>query len=66
MNAVNRREFLKWSAAGAAALALPKWSVAAGPTGAKPNFVHVVLDDWGYYEASCMGQTRAARQGRYR
>jgi outer membrane protein assembly factor BamB len=29
MNAVNRREFLKWSAAGAAVLALPKWSMAA-------------------------------------
>ena len=55
MNAVNRREFLKWSAAGAAALALPKWLNAAEAAGAKPNFVHIVLDDWGYYEASCMG-----------
>jgi len=61
MKAVSRREFLKWSAAGAAALALPKWSSAAeAAQGAKPNFVHIVLDDWGYYEASCMGHPTLA------
>jgi arylsulfatase A len=61
MNAVTRREFLKWSAAGAAALALPNWSSAAeSAPSAKPNFVHIVLDDWGYYEASCMGHPTLA------
>jgi arylsulfatase A-like enzyme len=62
MRTVSRREFLKLSAAGAAgALALPKWSSAAEPpAGAKPNIVHIILDDWGYYEASCMGHPTLA------
>ena len=61
MDAVNRREFLKWSAAGAVgALALPQRLRAAEAAGAKPNIVHIILDDWGYYEASCMGHPTLA------
>jgi arylsulfatase A len=61
MNAVTRREFLKWSAAGAAAMVLPQGAGAAETAGgAKPNIVHIVLDDWGYYEASCMGHPTLA------
>jgi len=60
MNAFNRREFLTWSAAGAASLALPKLLSAAGPARVKPNFVHIVLDDLGWCEASCMGHPTLA------
>jgi len=51
MNAVNRREFLKWSAAGAAALALPRWLAAAeGVAAGKPNIIFILFDDLGYGE----------------
>ena len=57
MHASTRRQFLKYAGAGAAALALPRWLTAAeaASPGERPNFVHIVLDDWGYDEASCMG-----------
>ncbi len=52
------RRFLA-GAAGAALFALPAWVQAAevAPHGhpRPPNVVHIVLDDWGYYEMSGLG-----------
>ncbi|MCX7012649.1 MAG: arylsulfatase [Candidatus Sumerlaeota bacterium] len=67
---MNRREFAKLAAGlGAAAFVLPRRLEAAGKR--PPNILYVVLDEWGYYEMSGLGNKyietpvidRLAREG---
>jgi arylsulfatase A-like enzyme len=50
---IERRDFLRAGAAGAAALALPRWLFAEQPTGRKPNIIFILFDDLGYGEPPC-------------
>jgi len=68
---MNRRQFCKGSLLGAAAMALPQGLLAGEAEGKRPNILYVVLDEWGYYEMSGMGNRlletpvidRLAREG---
>jgi hypothetical protein len=68
---MNRRQFCKGSLLGAAAMALPQGLLAGAAEGKRPNILYVVLDEWGYYEMSGMGNRlletpvidRLAREG---
>jgi len=51
---MNRRNFLKTTAATAVTLTLGGESTAA-PLANKPNIVFIMLDEWGYFEWSAMG-----------
>jgi arylsulfatase A len=61
MPTLNRRDFLKWTSAGAAAMAVPGWmaqatvqgaaagtNTAPGAMGSRPNFIVILIDDMGY------------------
>lgn len=51
---ISRRNFIRTSAAGAAATVLPRGSQASGP----PNILYILLDDCGWGDLSCYGQER--------
>jgi arylsulfatase A-like enzyme len=51
---VNRRDFLRSTAAAAITLTLGCKTTAASPSD-KPNIVYIMLDEWGYFEWSAMG-----------
>ena len=53
---VDRREFLRWSAAGAGAMALPRMGRAAEQQdGRGPNVIVIITDDQGYGDMGCHG-----------
>ena len=53
---IDRRTFLKSATAGAAALAVSRYSISA-VSGRKPNFVFILIDDMGWTDLSCYGST---------
>ncbi len=54
---IHRRDFLKKSFAGPAALALSLQSSCGKPAGRKPNFVFILIDDLGWSDLACYGST---------
>ena len=68
---VNRRGFLRTVTGSAAALAAPRWLLAAQADRPRLNFVFFLIDDMGWADAGCYGSTyhdtphvdRLARQG---
>ncbi|MBN1362100.1 MAG: sulfatase [Sedimentisphaerales bacterium] len=69
---MNRRGFLRFTAAGAVALVLPsRTGFGQGSAARKPNFVFILVDDMGWRDAGCFGSTfyetphidRLAREG---
>ena len=56
--AVDRREFLRSAGLGLAALTVPRCVAAQSrPTGRKPNFVFVLVDDLGWTDLGCYGSS---------
>ncbi len=56
---INRRDALKAIAGGAAAAAAPRWASSQAPSGKRPpNILYFILDEWGYYEMSGMGNDK--------
>ncbi len=53
---MQRRNFLKCAGIGAAALILRGMTKAASAT--KPNIIYILVDDMGYGDPSCFGQTK--------
>jgi arylsulfatase A-like enzyme len=53
---MQRRHFLKCAGIGAVALILPRMTKAASTT--NPNIIYVLVDDMGYGDPSCFGQTK--------
>ena len=59
---LSRRDFLKASAMGTAAMVLPESRGLARPptsqsSGRKPNFVFILVDDLGWKDLGCFGST---------
>ncbi len=54
---MQRRSFLKYAAAGAAAMILPRSAQSAAAT-TKPNIIYVLVDDMGYGDLACFGQKK--------
>ena len=57
-NGVNRRQFLKSTVFGAAALALPGFGFAKKDSKPKPNFLFILADDLGWSQLGCYGPAR--------
>jgi arylsulfatase A len=56
---MNRRQFLKATGGGLAALAFARWNAsAAAAPGRKPNIIFILADDVGLGEVSCFGADR--------
>jgi len=56
----SRRHFLKTLGAGAAALTLPDALAFDAPPKSRPNFVFIFIDDLGFGDLSCYGNTEIA------
>ncbi len=52
---MNRRHFLKYAGLFTATLSLPRMTEAAAST--KPNIIYILVDDMGYGDPGCFGQT---------
>lgn len=52
---MNRRQFLKSTVFGAAALALPGFGFAKKNSKSKPNFIFILADDMGWSQLGCYG-----------
>ena len=55
MTALNRRQFIKSTAAGAVAMSLPLRATAKEAAGRKPNIIFIMVDDMGYHDLGCFG-----------
>lgn len=55
---MNRRDFLRASGAGMAAMALRSTTGAGLPSNKKPNIIFIMADDLGYKELGCYGQQK--------
>jgi len=53
-----RREFLKFTGVGLAALTAPSLVLNCQKSKSKPNIIFIILDELGYYELSCMGNKK--------
>lgn len=53
---MNRREFLKTTGYGLAAMTLTRWGASAAPGVRKPNFIFILADDLAQGDLGCYGQ----------
>ena len=54
---MHRREFLKTVGAGAGCLSLTGCGNSQS-SDRRPNIIYIMLDEWGYYEMSCLGHDK--------
>lgn len=63
LDSMNRRDFLKATSVGLAALTLPRWLASAAaadaPAAAKPNIIFILTDDVGLSDIGCCGSDHA-------
>ena len=52
---MNRRNFMKIAGVAASASIMPAQTLLANQDKKKPNIIYLMMDEWGYYESSCMG-----------
>ncbi len=55
MTALNRRQFMTSTVAGAVAMSLPLRATAKEAADRKPNIIFIMVDDMGYHDLGCFG-----------